>query len=74
MKKDKNQLLLEASLKKKANQFSIPLQNVVASNLKKLLKNSIKEKVIEINDFQTSSYPVKSLYKPISRLIDYDNE
>lgn len=74
MKKHKNQLTLEASLKKKSNQFSIPLQNVVASDLKKLLENSIKIKLIEINDFQTSSYPTKSLYKPISRLIDYDDE
>lgn len=72
----KKKIDLEKLLRNKENEFSIPLQNVIVTDLAQDVKaeNFPSVKSIDVKDFQTRSYSVRTLYKPISKLIDFNEK
>jgi hypothetical protein len=63
------EIKIEEQLRDKTNNFPIPLQQILVDNMDEKRKETPHIKLIYIKDLQTLSYPVNSLYKPISRMI-----
>ena len=71
MKKQNKEQELENILKNENNQFSMPLQKIVVSDLELIFDSLPKVKLIDIDTFQTNNYQINKLYKPISKIFDY---
>ena len=71
MKKQNKEQELENILKNENNQFSMPLQKIVVSDLELIFDSLPKVKLIDIDTFQTNNYQINKFYKPISKIFDY---
>lgn len=70
----KKKKLIENILKDPLMGFPIPLQNVLITDNTVLHSDLPKVKLIDIKDLQTLAYPVVAFYKPISKIIEYNED
>jgi hypothetical protein len=65
----KKETKLEEFLKDKKNNFPIPLQHILVDDLEEKKKETPHIKLVPVKSLQTLSYPINTLYKPISKII-----
>lgn len=60
---------IDEILKNDVNNFPIPIQNILVSNLDQTKHETPHVKLLPANDLQTLCFPVFTFYKPISKII-----